>query len=544
MSAVWLYLNKMAMARKSPTESYAEEQLRIYQQIFEFSNDPIALIDPQGRYIAQNAAHRSMLGYSDAEIRNQTPAMHLGEEMFSQISAQLARAGQFRGTVRSRLKSGNETYFDLSAFSIRNNNGDVIAHVGIKRDMTDRTRAERANARLGAIIESSDDAIIGKTLEGIVTSWNAAAQRVFGYTADEVVGQPITILIPSDRMAEEKEIITRLRKGERIDHFETIRQRKDRQYIHVSLTISPIKDAEGNIIGVSKIARDITARKQADEALKKAHDELEQRVKERTAELEQQARELSRSNAELERFAYVASHDLKEPLRMVISYTQLLARRYKGKLDADADEFIKYAVDGATRMEDLIRDLLVFSRVGAHRGDIHPVDMNHVLSRALANLRASIEESGAVISHDALPTVIGDETELIQLLQNLIGNAIKFRGEARPEVHLSAARCSSTLPSSPRQGAGGGEYWMFAVRDSGIGIPPQYSDRIFLLFQRLHNRAEYPGTGIGLAICKKIVENYGGRIWVESQLGQGSTFYFTLPGAGSHSHESSFVNNR
>lgn len=533
MPALWLYLIEMAMARKSPIESDVEEQLRIYQEIFEFSNDAIGIIDPQGRYITQNAAHRKMLGYSDAEIRNQTPAMHLGEEMFSQIAAKLARAGKFRGTVSSRIKSGKQVYFDLSAFSIRNNNGEVIAHVGIKRDITDRTRAEQANARLGAIVESSDDAIISKSLDGIVASWNAAAERIFGYSADEAVGQPITLLIPPDRVAEEQEIITRLRKGERIEHLETIRQRKDGQYIHVSLTISPIKDGAGNIIGVSKIARDITPRKQADEALQKAHDELEQRVKERTVELEQQSRELSRSNAELERFAYVASHDLKEPLRMVISYTQLLARRYKGKLDADADEFIKFAVDGATRMEDLIRDLLIFSRVGATRGDILPVDMNLVLSRALANLRASIEESGAVISHDALPTVIGDETELIQLLQNLIGNAIKFRGEARPEIHLSAARCSSPLSSSPRQeGVGGGEYWLFAVRDSGIGIPPQYSDRIFLLFQRLHNRAEYPGTGIGLAICKKIVENDGGRIWVESQLGHGSTFYFTLPGAG------------
>jgi PAS domain S-box-containing protein len=417
----------------------------------------------------------------------------------------------------------------------------VIAHVGIKRDITDRRRAEQANARLGAIVESSDDAIISKTMDGIVTSWNTAAERIFGYSADDVLGKSITLLIPPDRAEEEPEIIARLRRGERIEHFETIRQRKDGQYIHVSLTISPIMNMAGDIIGISKIARDITARKQADEALQKAHDELEQRVKERTVELEQQARELSRSNAELERFAYVASHDLKEPLRMVISYTQLLARRYKGKLDADADEFIRFAVEGATRMEDLIRDLLIFSRLGATRGDILPVDMNLVLSRALANLRASIEESGAIITHDALPIVIGDETELIQLLQNLIGNAIKFHGEARPEVHVSAARCSSTLPSSPRregvatqEGVRGSEYWTFAVRDNGIGIPPQYSDRIFLLFQRLHNRAEYPGTGIGLAICKKIVENYGGRIWVESHLGHGSTFYFTLPGVGAH----------
>jgi signal transduction histidine kinase len=262
-----------------------------------------------------------------------------------------------------------------------------------------------------------------------------------------------------------------------------------------------------------------TDRRRAHETTSALNEQLELLVKERTHELEQANAELKRSNLDLQQFSYIASHDLQEPLRMVASYTQLLSSRYKERLDEDADTFIAFAVDGCNRMKNLIQDLLAYSSSGLHEKALCVISGDDVFQEALTNLRAMIEESGAMVTHDALPQVTTDDGQLVQVFQNLVGNAIKYRSAAVPRVHVSARNNE-------------GKEWIFSVRDNGLGIDPQYFERIFIIFQRLHGQQEFEGTGIGLAICKRVLERMGGRIWVESEVEKGSTFYFALPERG------------
>ncbi len=279
--------------------------------------------------------------------------------------------------------------------------------------------------------------------------------------------------------------------------------------VHARAEVMPPES--GKLMRVVGVLQDITARKRAEDSLKKRTEELA----ESQHALEQKLQELARSNSDLEQFAYIASHDLQEPLRTVASFAQLLQRRYKGKLDSNADEFIHYMVDGASRMQGLINDLLAFSRVGSRGKEFAPTDFTGVVEVALENLQAAIAESHAEVTHDPLPTVNCDGAQLTQVLQNLVGNGIKFHNSKPPRVHIGVKQVDSE--------------WVFSVKDNGIGIDPQFNQRIFEVFQRLHTRKEYPGSGIGLSITKKIVERHGGRIWVESQPGEGANFLFTLP---------------
>jgi PAS domain S-box-containing protein len=463
----------------------------------------VAMTDVKGSITYVNDKFCAISKYSREELLGQDHRIlnsgYHPKEFFQQMYRTIAQGGVWRGEIRNRAKDGSFYWVDSTIVGFAGADGKLEKYVAIRADITERKRAEEVRERLAAVVESSDDAIIGKTLDGVITTWNHGAEKVFGYPVSEAVGKPMQMLVPPERANEEADILARVERGESVEHFETVRVRKDGKGIDVSVTISPIRDSSGAIVGVSKVARDISERKRAEQRLA---DKVE---------------ELARSNRDLEQFAYAASHDLQEPLRMVASYTQLLAERYGGKLDENADKFLGYAREGALRMQVLIRDLLTFSRVVQAGVPRKNVDCDVALEEALQSLTAAIEESGTVVTHTALPNVWADQTQIVQVFQNLIGNAIKFHNGAPPQCAVSAEKSGCN--------------WLFSVSDKGIGIAPEYAENIFVVFQRLHARSEYPGNGIGLAICKKIVEHYGGTIWVESKVGQGSTFKFTLPAA-------------
>ncbi len=365
----------------------------------------------------------------------------------------------------------------------------------LEEEMAERQMSEE---RLRLLIDGARDyAIVMLDVDGRVASWNEGATRLKGWSEREILGRHFSLFYPEESVAagEPRRELELAASGGRIAQ-EGWRVRKDGSRFLADAIITAIRDGSGRLRGFSKITRDITERKRADELIQTTLAELE------------------RSNKELEQFAYVASHDLQEPLRMVSSFTQLLAQRYEGQLDEQAKKFIDYAVDGAVRMQRLINDLLAYSRVSTQGKILETIDSRAALDEALRNLAGSVEESRASVAVDDLPTVRADATQLSQLFQNLIGNAVKFRAAAAPLIRISAGDL--------------GREWRFSVRDNGIGIENQYAEKVFVIFQRLHTRQEYPGTGIGLAICKRIVERHGGRIWFESEPGRGSTFNFTI----------------
>jgi len=369
--------------------------------------------------------------------------------------------------------------------------------VRINQDITERKQAEQelreSEARFRTLAESSPLAIFVNREDKVVLA-NPAAAKLFGASSpDQLIGKSALDLFDPDSRSLVRE---RIRvDSEEVPLVEVRILRLDGTPVDVEATASPFLDQ--GVKAIQVLLRDITERKQA-----------EQELRERTEDL-------LRSNTELEKFAYIASHDLQEPLRMVTSYTQLLQQRYRGRLDADADEFIAYAVDGAARMRTLINELLAYSRVGTQGAPFVLKALDGLLDDVLQGLEVTLLEADAVVTRDPLPELWCDPTQIARVFQNLIVNATKFRGTESPKIHVGARR--------------EGEEWVFSVKDNGIGIDPTYFDRIFVIFQRLQSRVEYEGTGMGLAIGKRIVERHGGRIWVESRPGAGSTFCFTLP---------------
>lgn len=362
--------------------------------------------------------------------------------------------------------------------------------------------------RYRELLEAAPDAMVVVNHAGEIVLLNVQAETQFGYGNDELVGQQVSNIIPegfAERLVADALRSDAAARAQQIGGgIELTGRRKDGSEFPIELMLSPLASGEETL--VTAAIRDISRRKAVE------------------TQLLAKIAELHRSNEELQKFAYIASHDLQEPLRMVASYTQLLSRRYKGRLDADADDFIAFAVDGASRMEQLIQDLLAYSRVGTNGTTFVETSSEEAMQQALVNLRGAIVQSGALITHDPLPRVLADDTQLIQLFQNLLGNAIKYQGPGVPTIHVSVS-CDDA------------ELWKFSVKDNGLGIEPQFFDRIFGMFQRLHKREEFAGTGMGLAICRKIVERHGGSISVESSPGQGSTFHFFLPAAAAASQD-------
>jgi len=378
--------------------------------------------------------------------------------------------------------------------------------------LAERRTAEEAKYRLAAIVEGSDDAIISKTLDGVVTSWNGTAERMFGYTAEEAIGKSITLIIPEERLPEERGILSRVLRGERLDHFETQRRRKDGSLIDISLTVSPVKEAGGRIIGASKIARDITDQKKSREEIARMTAVLEERVRERT-------RSLQETVHELDSFAYTVAHDLRAPLRAVHTFGEMLLEETSPKLDDAEKRYLEEIICAGGRMDALIRDLLGYSRISREETCLEPLDLGGILEKVTRELASELSQRKAEIRIEGqLPRVMGHSVMLGQALTNLISNAAKFVAPGKePRITVKVEKNAHRI-----------RLW---VLDNGIGIAPEHHAKLFRVFERLHAREAYPGTGIGLAIVRRAVERMGGTAGVESAPDVGSRFWIELEAA-------------
>lgn len=432
--------------------------------------------------------------------------------------AKVLRDGVIVGLANHTIliaKDGTERSIDDSGAPILGSTQGLVGVVLVFRDMAERRATEIATLKLAAIVQNSDDAIISKDLSGTISSWNEGAQRIFGYSAGEIVGKSIMTLIPPDLRKEEEHILARLRQGERVDHFETIRMARNGRLIPVSLTISPIKDHEGRIIGASKIARDITERKQAEEALAEAKKQLQAYAGDLERQVQERTLMLEKTVAELEAFSYSLSHDMRAPLRAIRNLLQIVLSDHGGQMGADATNYIQRAIIAAQRMDKLVLDVLAFTRLSRAPMSIEPVDVERLLRGIIAE-RIEFQPPQAGIKIEApLLCVAGNEASLTQCITNLLDNAVKFTApDVKPQLRIYSEQH--------------GDFVRLWFENNGIGIDAEGKRRLFQMFQRVHTQA-YPGTGIGLAIVRKAAERMGGEVGVESEPGKGSRFWVQLP---------------
>jgi PAS domain S-box-containing protein len=487
-----------------------------YRGLLEAAPDAMVVVNQGGEIVLLNLQAERQFGYRRDELLGQKVTNIIPEGFAERVladglrSAEDALAQQIGTGIEliGRRKDGSEFPIELMLSPLKSAEG-ILVTTAI-RDITERKDAEEAllasEERLRTTIDAAEMGTWFWNLGTDEVSCSEQFRTIFGLTSDDKLNYQACVARahPDDRELIDQAVKEALELG--VPLYVEHRVIWPDSTVHwITAKGRAHRDAQGVAVYMQGIVVDVTERKAAQEA--KKHREA----------LERRATELTRSNNDLQQFAYIAAHDLQEPLRMVASYTQLLSKRYTGKLDSDADEFIAYAVDGAHRMQLLIEDLLTYCRVGTTGKPPQEVSSTVALEQALLNLHGAIEESSGVVTHDPLPTVLVDGAQLTQLFQNVVANALKYHSAEPPRVHVSAKKNPA------------GE-WIFSMRDNGIGIDPQYFEKVFVMFQRLHGREEFSGTGIGLTLCKKIAERHGGRMWVESEPGKGSTFYVALPG--------------
>jgi len=482
-------------------------QLQEQAALLDLVRDGIIVRDLRGTIVYWSEGATQMYGWAREDALGQVTHTMLKTaypSALSEIERQALSGGSWEGEVTQTTRNGAKLLVESRWTLTRNERNVPQGFLEVNRDVTARRRAQDAlrdsEQRFRSVAETANDGLVTADRTGTIRYWNPGAERMFGLSAAETVGQPLAMLMPAtsrdSSMASLSQIVETHDQTGSQRTMELTCRRKDGTEFPAEISLSSWDTSQG--VFFTGILRDITERKQAEQALQDKNEEL------------------GRSNQELEQFAYVASHDLQEPLRMVSNYTQMLATRYRDRLDGDAIEFIEFAVDGAKRMQALIHDLLEYARVGTRGKEFKPTPCDRIVQDAVANLSGAIADAGAEVAIGELPTLRCDGVQLTQVFQNLIGNALKFRRpDVAPIIRVMARR--------------EGHDWVFDIADNGIGIAPKYFERIFQMFQRLHGRGEYEGTGIGLALCKKIVERHGGRIAVTSTPGEGTTFSFTIP---------------
>jgi PAS domain S-box-containing protein len=523
---------------KASRRKGSAEELRICEERLQLATscETIALYeqDAELRYTWVYRSRREqseILGKTDIEIAGPEEG-----GVLYRLKCDVLKTGESQRTEAKISFPEGARFYQIFVSARRNSAGEIIGVAGSALDITERKRAEErllANqqlilarqaadllersktdesvARLAAIVESSDDAIVAKDLDGIITTWNAGAERMFGYTASEVQGRPITILLPEDRQAEEPGILARIRAGERIEHFETVRRRKDGTLIDVSLSVSPVRDKSGRIIGASKIARDITEILKARAMLAKSREVLEETVNERTASLRE-------AIAQMEEFSYSVSHDLRAPIRAMHGYAKAALEDYSDRLEPSLRNYLERIQNGSARMQLLIHDVLTYSRIARLELPVRPVRLDKLVPEIIQHYPEMQSPRAEVICREPLGSVLAHESSLTQVISNLLSNSVKFvrRGTAPKVVVRTEAQGNSV------------RLW---IEDNGIGIDPKCRARLFGMFERVHQGSDYEGTGIGLAIVRKATEKMGGKVGVESDGKTGSRFWVELPAA-------------